>query len=314
MYNNLKQWFLKPSLRVAAVGLIATLLLQTSLVQAAGNATLVYWVFDVSTANSQFGYWDGTVSKPVGNIFDNGDFEGISCIGSTIYATNGGDGDVVSRLARVTINIDSDTVITNTIGIVQDANNKPFYEVASLAVRASDNTLWAYAAIAGPNNGVPNNGGTGIIKIDPATGRAELKQAATLDVAAVAWLGNTLYLAEGNKMHTWTEGGAISDVLFKVNDIEEIEALDATPTGNLYIGGDGSKVQEITPTGEKVNTNVFAVTDRDNNSGDPESLTFCQAPTSLDEASEPVFVPTALEEGHEPVNLAPRLYLPIVRQ
>lgn len=309
MYKDMEQWLCKPFLRAVVTGIIAILLLNTGFVQAESNATIVYWVFDISTANSQFGYWDGTVSKPVGQSFDGGDFEGLSCIGSTIYATSGGDGNVVSRLARITISIDSDTAITTTIGTVQDANNKPFYEVASLAARTSDNTLWAYAAIAGPNTG-----GTGIIKIDPTTGRAELKQAATLDVAAIAWLGNTLYLADGNNMHSWTEGGAISDVLFEVNDIQEIEALDATPSGNLYIGGDGSAVQEITTTGQKVNTTVFAVTDRDNNSGDPESLTFCQTPTSLDEVSEPAFVPTALEESREPAALLPRIYLPLVRQ
>lgn len=294
MSKDLSQWLFMPVFRALVAGVMAALLLSTSLVQAQGNATIVYWVFDVSTANSQFGYWDGTVSRPVGNIFDGGDFEGLSCIGSTIYATSGGDGNVASRLAQVTINKDTDSSTATTVGTIQDANGRPFYEVASLAVRTSDNTLWAYAAIAGPNAA-----GTGIIKINPTTGQAELIQAATLDVAAIAWLNNTLYLAAGNNMHSWTEGGAISDVLFEVSAIQEIEALDATPGGNLYIGGDGSSVQEITPTGQNVNANVFVVTDRENNSGDPESLTFCQAPTSL-------------EEAHEPA-AAPHIYLPIVR-
>lgn len=308
MYKAIKHLFVVPVLRAVVVGVMAALLLTPSLVQAEGNATIVYWVFDVSTANSQFGYWDGTVSRPIGTTFDGGDFEGLSCIGTTIYATSGGDGNVASRLAQVTINKDTDTSTATTVGTIQDANGRPFYEVASLAVRNSDNTLWAYAAVAGPNAG-----GTGLIKIDPATGQATLVQAATLDVAAIAWLNNTLYIAAGNNMHSWTEGGAISDVLFEVNDIQQIEALDATPGGNLYIGGDGSPVQEITPTGQKVNPNVFAVTDKENNSGDPESLTFCQTPTSLDEASEPVFVPTALDESREPA-LLPRIYLPLVRQ
>lgn len=308
MYKDMKQSLFMPILRMLVASVMAALLLHTSLVQAESNATIVYWVFDVSTANSQFGYWDGTVSKPVGNIFEGGDFEGLSCIGTTIYATSGGDGNVASRLAQITINKDTDTSTATTVGTLQDANGRPFYEVASLAVRSSDNSLWAYAAVAGQNAG-----GTGIIKIDPATGQATLVQAATLDVAAIAWLNNTLYIADGNNMHSWTEGGAISDVLYEVNDIQQIEALDATPSGNLYIGGDGSPVQEITPTGQKVNPTVFAVTDKDNNSGDPESLTFCQTPTSLDEASEPVFVPTALEESREPA-LLPRIYLPLVRQ
>lgn len=308
MDKGIKQSFVLSALRALVVGLVGILLVTPSLVQAEGNATIVYWVFDVGTANSQFGYWDGAVSRPVGAVVPGGDFEGLSCIGSTIYATSGGDGNGPSRLAQITINKDTDTSTVTPVGTIQDATGRPFYEVASLAVRTSDNTLWAYAAIAGQNNG-----GTGLIKIDPATGRAELVQAATLDVAAIAWLNNTLYLADGNNMHSWTEGAAISDVLFEVNDIQQIEALDATAAGNLYIGGDGSSVQEITTTGQKVNTNVFVVTDKDNNSGDPESLTFCQTPTSLDEASEPVFVPTALEESQEPVNLAPRIYLPIVR-
>lgn len=309
MSKAMKQGLFRPLLRTLVAGVIAALLLNSSLAQAESNATIVYWVFDVSTANSQFGYWDGTVSKPVGNIFEGGDFEGLSCIGSTIYATSGGDGNVASRLVQITINKDSDTSSATPVGTVQDANGQPFYEVASLAVRSSDNTLWAYAAVA-----KAGSGGTGIIKIDPATGRATLIQAATLDVAAVAWVDNTLYLAAGNNMHSWTEGSAISDVLFEVNDIDQIEALDTKPGGTLYIGGDGSPVQEITTAGQKVNPNVFAVTDKDNNSGDPESLTFCQTPTSLDEASEPVFVPTALEESREPAALLPRLYLPLVRQ
>lgn len=309
MYKDMTQWLCKPVLRAVVTAIIAALLLNTGFVQAESNATIVYWVFDVSTANSQFGYWDGTVSKPVGNTFEGGDFEGLSCIGSTIYATSGGDGDVASRLVQIAINKDADTSSATPVGTVQDANGQPFYEVASLAVRSSDNTLWAYAAVA-----KAGSGGTGIIKIDPATGRAELIQAATLDVAAVAWVDNTLYLAAGNNMHSWTEGGAISDVLFEVSDIEQIESLDTKPGGTLYIGGDGSPVQEITTTGQKVNPTVFVVTDKDNNSGDPESLTFCQTPTSLDEVSEPAFVPTALEESREPAALLPRIYLPLVRQ
>lgn len=309
MYKAIKQWLGKPFLRALITGIMAALILSTGFVHAESNAIIVYWVFDVSTANSQFGYWDSTVSRPVGGIFEGGDFEGLSCIGSTLYATSGGDGNVPSRLVQVTINKDADTSSSTLIGTVQDANGQPFYEVASLAVRSSDNTLWAYAAVA-----KAGSGGTGIIKIDPATGRAQLMQAATLDVAAVAWVDNTLYLGAGNNMHSWTEGGAISDVLFEVADIEQIESLDTKPGGTLYIGGDGSPVQEITTTGQKVNPNVFVVTDKDNNSGDPESLTFCQTPTSLDEVSEPVFVPTALEESREPAALLPRIYLPLVRQ
>ncbi|MEZ4734351.1 MAG: hypothetical protein R3E79_45245 [Caldilineaceae bacterium] len=305
----MKQRLCQPILRAIIAGIVATLMLNTNFAQAEPTATIVYWVFDVGTADSQFGYWDGTTSAPVGNAIADADFEGLSCIGSTIYATSGGDGNVASRLVQVTINKDSDTTTVTEVGVIQDANGQPFYEVAALAVRSSDNTLWAYAA-QGPSGA----GGTGIIQIDPTTGRAELRQAGTDDVAAIAWLDNTLYLADGNKFHTWTEGGAISDVLYEVSNIQEVEALDTTPTGTFYLGGDGSSVQEITPAGQNVNPNVFVVTDKQGASGDPESLTFCQTPTALAEASEPALVPTSLEEGREPVQSITRIYLPVMRQ
>jgi hypothetical protein len=41
------------------------------------KGNIIYWVFDVGTADSQFGYWNGTVSNPVGSIFDERDFEGL---------------------------------------------------------------------------------------------------------------------------------------------------------------------------------------------------------------------------------------------
>jgi hypothetical protein len=310
MYTKGDPWLSQPCLRALILGIIAALTLNPIFTHADTNALIIYWVFDVSTANSQFGYWDNAVSEPVGGIFNESDFEGIGCVGTTIYVTSGKDGNAPSQLARLTFTKDSDTTTITDSKTIQDANGNPFYEVASLGIR-SDNTLWAFAAIE-----QAGSGGSGIIQIDPATGLAELKQASTLDVAAVTWLGNTLYLAAQNKMYSWTEGGAISDVLFEVNSIAEIEALDTTPNGTFYIGGDGSVVQEIQPNGTQVNAQVFAVTDRDGNSGDPESLTFCQAldPTALEESDEPLQAPTSLEEDSEPVRTLSTTYLPIVRQ
>lgn len=292
------------------LAIFASLIFNAGFARANQAGLVVYWVFDVGTADSQFGYWDGSVSKPVGDTFAGRDFEGMGCIGTTLYVTSGGDGKVPSQLVRLTFDKSGDSTTATTIGTIQDANGKSFYEVASLGVRSSDNTLWAYAAEE-PTGAA----GRGIIKIDPTTGRAELKQAATLDVAAVAWLGQTLYMAEGNSVYTWSEGGSISSKLFDVATIAEIEALDATPGGNFYIGGDGTKVQEITPTGTLVNDDVFTVSDKQGKVGDPESLAFCQelGPTALDESSEPVKVPTALEENSEPLRVLPSIFLPFMR-
>lgn len=283
--------------RMAAlvVGAIIAGMVSCSVAQAETNATIIYWVFDVSTADSQFGYWDGTTSVPVGAIYDGRDFEGMACIGSTIYTTSGGDGANPSQLVRVTYDITADTTIVTNIGTIQTASGTPFYEVSSLAVRPSDNTLWAYAAEA-----PAGAAGQGIIRIDPATGTAQLMQAATLDVAAVAWLGNTLYLAAGNDMHSWTENGVVGNSLYEVAGFSQIEALDVSPNQNFYIGGDGTTVQEVNPTtGAVINANVFPVTDRQGNSGDPESLTVCQTPTALD-------------DGTEPVQMVRQLYFPAV--
>lgn len=277
--------------------LLAAPVVQLGTARADLKGNIIYWVFDVSTADSQFGYWNGTASNPVGGIFDERDFEGLGCIGSTIFVTSGGDGNRPSQLARLTVNITANTTNVTDVGTIQTAGGAAFYEVSSLAVRPSDNTLWAYAAEA-----PAGAAGQGIIRIDPATGQAQLIQAATLDVAAITWLGNTLYLAAGNDMHSWTEGGAISPSLRELNQFSQIEALDTSPDQTFYIGGDGTTVQEINPTTwALMNDNVFPVTDNQGNSGDPESLTFCQAPTALDEEAEPVqmapqiFFPTVLK-------------------
>jgi hypothetical protein len=310
MYAKVKRLFCRPFGWACAVAMITGLVLHPGLARANAAGIIVYWVFDVGTADSQFGYWDGSVSKPVGGTFAGRDFEGMGCIGTTIYVTSGGDGKVPSQLVRLTFDKAGDTTTVTDVGTIQDANGKPFYEVSSLGVRSSDNTLWAYAA-----EEPTGSAGRGIIKINPATGQAELKQAATLDVAAVAWLDQTLYMAEGNSVYTWSEGGNVSNKLFDVTTIAEIEALDVTPGGNFYIGGDGTKVQEITPTGTLVNNNVFTVLDKQGNAGDPESLTFCQelGPTALEESQEPVQVPTALDESSEPLRVLPAIYLPLMR-
>lgn len=259
------------------------------------KGTIIYWVFDVSTADSQFGYWDETTSRPVGGIFAGRDFEGLACIGSTIFVTSGGDGNRPSQLARLALNITADTTSITDIGNIQTAGGTAFYEVASLAMRPSDNTLWAYAAE------IPTGAaGRGIIKIDPATGTAQLILAADLDVAALTWFGNTLYLAAGNDVYSWTEGGALSNSLYEINGLSQIEAMDTSPNQTLYIGGDGTNIMEINPTtGAVINGNVFKVTDRQGATGDPESLTFCQAPT-------------ALEDEAEPLQMAPQIFFPAV--
>jgi hypothetical protein len=264
--------------------IFALILAHSITVKAAVNADMVYWVFDVGTADSQFGYWDGTNSSPVGGSFADSDFEGLACIGSDIYATSGLDGDSPSQLAHVAINISENTSSVTNVGTIETAGGLPFFEVASLGLRSSDNTLWAFAAEPGTNGA-----GTGIIKIDPVTGKAELKQASALDVAAVAWIGNTLWLAAGHDIYTWTEGGSISAApAFTLPQIAEIEALDATSAGTLYVGGDDSPIMEVSTTGTVLNANVFIVRDAQGAQGDPESLTVCAvAPTALEPSAEP---------------------------
>lgn len=269
---------------------VAILLPTVLFAQAAPD--IIYWVFDVSTADSQFGVWNGTDSKPIGDIFDGRDFEGLACVGNTIYASGGGDGAFISQLVRVTIDLETGTSAVSEIGNIETATGLGFYEVASLAIRSSDNTLWGYAAKPPDDGGA--SGGIGLIKIDVTTGKAQLIYESDLDVAGLAWIGNTMYLGAGNDVHTWTEGGSISEeAIFSVDDVGEIEALDSTASGNLYIGGDGSPVMEFTPVGEMVSSSVFIVQDNEGNQGDPEALTRCV-----------VLVPTALAEGEEPASPA----------
>lgn len=291
--NPYVSFFLTPSL------IFILLLANTIHAKAAVNADMVFWVFDVGTADSQFGYWDGVNSKPVGDTFANRDFEGLACIGTDVYATSGLDGNSPSQLARVAIDISTNASSVTDVGTIETTGGLPFFEVASLGLRISDNTLWAFAAEPGTNGA-----GTGIIKIDPVTGKAELKQASDLDVAAVAWIGNTMWLAAGHDIYTWTEGGSISAApAFTLAQIAEIEALDATSTGTFYVGGDDSPVMEVSTAGTVINANVFIVQDAQGAQGDPESLTVCAV------------APTALEPGVEPSAPAARqnaLYLPFL--
>lgn len=288
MSRKRNHWIARGLVAAIAMTALLTALFSPLAAIAQADAGIIYWVFDVSTADSQFGYWDGTNSTPVGDIFDGRDFEGLACIGSTIYASGGGDGAFVSTLVRVAIDQGNSTSTLTELGNIETADGQGFFEVSSLGIRSSDNTLWGYAAKL-PDDGGPS-GGIGIIKIDAGSGKAELIQSADLDVAGMAWLGDTLYLGDGNDVYTWTEGGTINvDPVFSIDEVGEIEALDSTAGGNLYIGGDGSPVMEFTPAGALVNDRVFIVQDGEGNQGDPEALTRCLAlaPTALAESTEP---------------------------
>jgi hypothetical protein len=146
----------------------------------------VYWVYDAGTADSQFGYYNGTVSDTLGSVYLNADIEGIACLADQLYGSSGLDGTAPSQLYRVNVDQALSTSVLEPVGPIQTAAGAALYEVSALA--AKDGFLWGFASL--PTNGAP----TGIIRIDPATGTAELVQPSNLDIAAVAWIDNELWM------------------------------------------------------------------------------------------------------------------------
>lgn len=242
-------------------GLLLLALLAVSANARAQTFPFVVWVFDKGVRDSQFGYYNGVVSQAIGRIYADYDVEGLSCVAETIYATSGGDGRVPSRLFTLTLDLANGRSQLSEIASLRAATGEALYEVSSLTTR-SDQTLWGYAA---------EGDLTGILQIDPATGVATLVEPAALDVAAVAWLGDTLWLGARDQLYSWTPGAAITPA-FKVTGIRQIEALDVI-NNLLYLGGDNiTEAIVLDPTtGQRLRTATFAIPN------DIEGFTFCPA-------------------------------------
>ena len=250
-------------------------------VSAQSNPTL-FWVYDRNVRDSVFGYHD-TRTQALDPEFANHDIEGMACINSTIYASSGMDGREPSSLYAVQVS--GATVALNRIGTLA-VNGTALYEVAALAEK--DGSLWGFAGRGNKR---------GIIRIDPATATAELQVAYSLDVEAVEWLGDTLWLAAGNTLYTWQPNGAITKRFAITSARGDIEAMDVVD-GLLWIGisGDSRGVIAVDPTnGQIVSGKGFAAPD------DIEGLTFCDAlppviptatPTATNTATPVVPTPT----------------------
>jgi hypothetical protein len=235
----------------------------------------VYWVYDAGTADSQFGYYNGTVSETLGSVYMDADIEGIACLADQLYGASGLDGAAPSQLYRVNVDQALNTAELVPVGPIELAGGVSLYEISSLA--AKDGFLWGFASLA--TGGAP----TGIIRIDPATGQAELVQASNLDVAAVAWIEDELWMTANRNFYSWTPGGAITlRYTIPAGQGMQIEALDAffddaLDRWLLYFAGDGvvdTSVLDPT-TGELLTGLSFPVPD------DVESFTFCVAPGQL---------------------------------
>lgn len=259
-----------------AIVLIACLIAIAANV-AAQDSPFIFWVFDIGTRDSQFGYFDGTTVQSTGPIFEEYDVEGLACLNDTLYGASGRDGRGTSELYTLAIDITTNQTTATKIGDIQTAAQEPFFEVASLSEKA-DGTLWGYADMGDRR---------GIIRIDPATAVAELVQPADLKIEGVEWFNDTLWLVGNNNFYTWTPGGAIT-LAFELAGAGQIEALDVV-NGFLWIGihKDSRGIIAVDPTtGALVPNMGFPGPD------DIESLTFCTPPSVATPTATPSATPT----------------------
>jgi hypothetical protein len=191
---------------------------------AAQGQNTVYWVYDKGSDNSRFGYFNGTTALPVGPYHPGADIEGLACLNNTLYGSSGLNGHAVSSLYKVMVDIPNNLSTLQKIGDIRTAGGDPFYEVDSLAVK-NDGSIWGYS------DSSPRRG---IIKIDPATGVAQLIVPASYKVEGLEWIGDTLWLAGDGDFYTWKEGGSIIKA-FTVAGLDEVEALGWV-NGYLYAG------------------------------------------------------------------------------
>jgi hypothetical protein len=250
------------SLVLLVVLLVLALCLRSFFVSGAiaQDTHFIIWVFDKSLRDSQFGYYDGTAIQATEPIYASADIEGLACLDNTIYAAGGLDGDAPSTLNTVVVDVSTNTAFLNKLADIHSVDGNPFFEVVSLSAR-DDGTLWGYA------DKPPLRG---IIRLDPASGVAELMAPFDHKVEAIAWIEQTLWLAGNDHLYTWTPGGSINRV-FDVAGVKQIEALEAL--NGLLLAGvhkDGRGVIVIDPmTGAIVEGQGFPAPD------DIEGLTFC---------------------------------------
>jgi len=109
-------------------------------------------------------------------------------------------------------------------GAQQEVGSIGFSSVRGLSFRATDKTLWTWVRTRG------------LVQIDVATGRGDLRFANTLNVTALAWSndGASLYLAEGRKL--WVYQPSTGSLTAKTSLLpEETIALQVRPD-DLLLG------------------------------------------------------------------------------
>lgn len=264
---------------------LALLLLLAHPIKAQQERFLI-WVFDQGSADSQFGYYNGSAAVDVGGVFKDYDVEGIACLQNVIYGTSGHDGHRSSELFTIRIDGATNQTTLTKVGDIESSDHQPYFEVAALAEK-NDGTLWGYA---------DDGSQRGIIRINPITAVAEMVQPARYKVEGIEWLGETLWLVGNTQFYTWTPGGEITKA-FKVASDQEIEALDVID-GLLWINIAQSNrtMLPVDPATGQIVPGGFM------GHHDIESLTYCQLtpplpPTplpSVTNASSPTATPTTL--------------------
>ena len=224
------------------------------------DARTIIWVNDLSTRDSQFGFFNGATSITTAEVYADADIEGLACKDNVTYATSGGDGHVPSALYTVRITTDAHVTLVR-VGELHTTDGQLFYEVASLSQK--DGHLWAYAS---------KGDRRGIIRIDPATALAELIYVDRRDIEAVEWLGDTLWLVAGMRFYSWQPGRGLR-YEFQLSGIgNQIEAM-MEHGGQMWIGihqSTGNIVQVDVVRGQITNGATFTA------GSDIESLTFCE--------------------------------------
>lgn len=253
---------------VALLLFIAPFIISSSLF-AQTESPFVIWVYDQNVRDSQFGYYDGSQSQTVGPLYPNLDIEGLACISPQPYASSGGDGRVPSQLFKLNLDLGQNQTELLPIGVIRQADGRPFYEVSSLTYW-HDQLFLGFAA-----DGGANAAGRGLVEIEAASGIARLILPSTLDIADISWHEDTLWLAAGSQVYTWRPGGAIQPA-FKVAELNQIEAIEFI-NGLLYVGGDDvTTIYAFDSTsGARLPQADFTVPD------DIEGMTRCSAPVQV---------------------------------
>jgi hypothetical protein len=246
--------------KAAFAAVLVMFLVSLAATVTAQDHPFIVWVYDLRLRDSQFGYFDGTTVQSTQQVFEEHDFEGLACLNNTIYASSAMDGLRPSRLFTVRIDVATQAATLVEIGEIRNAAQEPLLEVAALSEKA-DGTLWGFAGTGSRQ---------GLLRIDPATGLAEMIVPSTMDAEGIEWFGDTLWLVARDKFYTWQPGGAIT-FAFQLGVDRDIEALDVV-NGLLWIGlhKDNRGVIAVDPTtGAIVPNKGFP------GPNDIEGVTFC---------------------------------------